>query len=107
MPPTPFDPHRPVVRWTTWRKQMILEALDQGRLTVDDIGRVHNIGPDELAEWRRRNGSGGETGRRRLRTLDRTALAERPVTAPPPDRRLRKHRLRRPAPSGPASHGGG
>lgn len=66
-----FNPHRPIVRWTVARKQLLLEAYRRGEIGDRDLRLIHDLGPEELAEWQRRNGSGGESGRARLRNRGR------------------------------------
>lgn len=83
MPITFFDPRQPTGRWTCWRKQAVVEALARGEISTAEILQIHGISPEELSEWQRRNGTGGEAGRKRLRALDLAALADRqkPVDA--------------------------
>jgi hypothetical protein len=59
-----FDPHHRIVRWTARHKQAMVEAFQAGKITADELWTIHGISNVELAEWVRRNNSGG---RKRLR----------------------------------------
>jgi len=97
----PFDPYQPVIRWTATRKQLLLEAYTAGIINTENLWLIHAITPAELSEWYRRNGGGGENGRRHLRATDIETLGTRSrddsVTGKPNNKiGLNKGRKRKP-----------
>lgn len=87
-----FDLTQPVQRWTPRRKRYLINAYANGQISAADILAIHNISTEELTEWQRRDGEGGDVGLRRLRATDLMSLASRPLAGitPPPDRSDRR-----------------
>ena len=65
------------IRWTAGRKQKVLDAITRGVLTPGEAMIRYGRSREELEEWRRRYGQGGDLGRRALRATDRDALVGR------------------------------
>lgn len=42
-----------IKRWTPYRKALALIAVEDGLLTAEQLQQLHQISPEELAEWRR------------------------------------------------------
>ena len=47
----PFDVSQPVLRWSANRKRQMVEAYKLGRITAEELERLHGITIAELEEW--------------------------------------------------------
>ena len=58
-------------RWTARRKAELLEAINTGAVSKEEVLQQYGLGADELDEWLRRYHTGDKLqARRRLRALD-------------------------------------
>ncbi|MCA3261383.1 MAG: DUF1153 domain-containing protein [Telmatospirillum sp.] len=65
-------------RWVVRRKQAVVSAVRQGRITLDEACRTYTLSPEEFNSWQRLIDRHGPRGLRATRLQEyRTAEADR------------------------------